>query len=283
MKITVLIENTTNSDLISEHGLSLLIEFEEKKYLLDAGSTGVFLQNAKAIGVSIKDVECAVLSHGHYDHAGGFGAYLKENPQVKVYGMKSAREEYYSGSGGSIHPIGIPEDVFPKYEKQFIFIEKITRLAEHVYLIPHSTKGLEAIGERTKLYRKKGEEYVPDDFSHELSLVFEMEEGLFIFNSCSHGGIRNIMEEVKAVFPEKRIVGFCGGLHMKGTKNGMEYCTFSKEEVEEIALYLRQEGLQKLYTGHCTGMVGLALLKEFLGEQVEELFTGKEICIQKKN
>lgn len=283
MKITVLIENTTNSELISEHGLSLLIEFEEKKYLLDAGSTGVFLQNARAMKVALNDVECAVLSHGHYDHAGGFGAYLKENPAVKVYGMKAIQEEYYSGSGGSIHAIGVPEDVLPQYEKQFIFIEEVTKLAEHVYLIPHSTKGLEAIGERTKLYRKKGEEYVPDDFSHELSLVFDMEEGLFIFNSCSHGGIRNIMEEVKAVFPEKSIYAFCGGLHMKGTKNGTEICTFSKEEVKEIADYLKQEGIQKLYTGHCTGAPGLELLKEFLGEQVEDLFTGKQICIQKKN
>lgn len=283
MKITVLIENTTNSDLISEHGLSLLIEFEEKKYLLDAGSTGAFLQNVKAMKLSLEDVEGAVLSHGHYDHAGGFGAYLKENPSVKVYAMKSVKKEYYSGSGGSIHAIGVPQEILLAYEKQFVFIEKVTSLAERVYLIPHSTKGLETIGARTKLYRKQDNEYVPDDFSHELSLVFEMEEGLFIFNSCSHGDIRNIIEEVRTVFPEKKIYGFCGGLHMKGKRQGAEYCTFSKEEVKSIADYLKEAGLKKLYTGHCTGAEGLALLKEFLGEQVEELFTGKEICIQKKN
>ena len=279
MKITVLIENTTRSDLVSEHGLSLLIEFEGKKYLLDAGNTGIFLQNVKAMQLSLADVECAVLSHGHYDHAGGFGVFLEEHPSVKVYGMKDIKEEYYSGSGGAIHAIGVPKEVLPKHEDNFIFIEKVTKLAEHIYLVPHSTTGLEAIGERTKLYRKQNNEYVPDNFSHELSLVFEMKEGLFIFNSCSHGGIRNIIEEVKAVFPEQKIYAFCGGLHMKGTKDGVEYCTFSKDEVKEIAEYLKQEGLNRLYTGHCTGAPGFALLKECMGEQVEDLYTGKEISI----
>lgn len=140
---------------------------------------------AKALQLSLADVECTVLSHGHYDHAGGFGAFLDGNPSVKVYGMKDIRKEYYSASGGTIHAIGVPENVLPKHEDKFIF------------------------------------------------------------NSCSHGGVRNIIEEVK-----------------------------------EIADYLNQEGVEKLYTGHCTGAEGFALLKEFLGEHIEALYTGKEICIE---
>ena len=45
MKIHVLIENTTDSDLQCEHGLSLYIEYQDKKILLDAGSTDVFAEN----------------------------------------------------------------------------------------------------------------------------------------------------------------------------------------------------------------------------------------------
>ena len=96
MQITVLIENTTDSELVCEHGLSLLIENEGQKVLLDAGQTGVFLENAYKMGMDINHVDYAVLSHGHYDHAGGFAAYLERNPHVKVYAMEQITQEYYS-------------------------------------------------------------------------------------------------------------------------------------------------------------------------------------------
>ena len=79
MKISVLIENTTNGTLIGEHGLSILIDFEGNQYLLDAGQSGDFMKNAQVMGAEIGEVCCAILSHGHYDHAGGFGIYLEKN------------------------------------------------------------------------------------------------------------------------------------------------------------------------------------------------------------
>ncbi|MCD7806939.1 MAG: MBL fold metallo-hydrolase, partial [Lachnospiraceae bacterium] len=70
--ITVLIENTATGTLTCEHGLSLLIQYADKRILLDAGSTNAFCQNADAMGVSLTDLDAYVLSHGHYDHSGGF-------------------------------------------------------------------------------------------------------------------------------------------------------------------------------------------------------------------
>lgn len=274
MKIHVLVENTTNSNLICEHGLSLFIEFEGQRYLLDAGQSGAFMKNAKEMGVAIEEANYAILSHGHYDHAGGFGIYLDTYSHVRLYGMKGITKEYYSGSGGSIHEIGVPKEVLLQHKNKFILVEEVTKIAPHVYLIPHSTAGLELIGEKAKLYQKQEERYVPDDFSHEMSLVFETEKGIVIFNSCSHGGFSNIIEEVKAVFSGEKIYAFCGGLHMKGTKNGEEYCTFTKEELQELVDCFRKEKMEKLYTGHCTGTVGTALLKDLMGAHLEVLTTG---------
>lgn len=275
MQITVLIENTTDSDLICEHGLSLWIEQEEKNYLLDAGQTGAFLENAKKMEIPLEEATCAFLSHGHYDHAGGFADYLKQNPQVKVYAMEQITQEYYSGSGGAIHPIGVPSDVYPKYEKQFCLIDKVTKVSDYVYLIPHQTEGLAQIGERAKLYRMQDREYVGDDFAHEMSLVFDTMEGLVIFNSCSHAGVKNIVEEVKSVLPNKPIHVFCGGLHMKGTKNGEECCTFTQQEIDDLVQYIVEEDIHHIYTGHCTGEPGFVLLQEQLGKRIERLVTGK--------
>ena len=279
MRVHVLIENTTDSKLVCEHGLSLFIEFEDKKYLLDAGTTDKFIDNAKKMGVPLSDVRKCILSHGHYDHSGGFAAFLAENETAKVYAMKQAKEEYYSGSGGIIHEIGVPKEVLANFGDRFCFIEAITKLDENVYLVPHSSKGLEQIGQRTKLYKKVNGQYEPDDFAHELSLVFDTENGLVIFNSCSHAGIKNIIEEVKTTFPRKQIYAFLGGLHMKGVKDGQEICSFSEEEVAEIAEYLKREKLSILYTGHCTGEPAIELLQKYMGDRVKRLVTGRVLEI----
>lgn len=284
MKITVLIENTltektTNTTLKCEHGLSMLIEDKGKQYLLDAGSSGAFFENAALLGISAEKIETAILSHAHYDHADGFTEFFKHNQVATVYAMEQGTRSYYSASGGTMHDIGIREDLLAKYKERFHFIKEQTEIAPGVFLIPHSTAGLSEIGKRMELYRKEKDSYLPDDFSHELSLVLDTEKGLVIFNSCSHGGIINIMEEVKKAFPGKRIYAFLGGLHMKGRKDGEEVCTFRPKEVKEVTDKLAEHGLQKLYTGHCTGTVGAALLKKYMGNRMELLTTGKTILL----
>ena len=60
----------------AEHGFSVLIKIFYKKsqhtILFDTGLSpkGVVI-NARRMGLELSDVECIVLSHGHYDHFGG--------------------------------------------------------------------------------------------------------------------------------------------------------------------------------------------------------------------
>ena len=199
MKIKVLIENTTDSDLQCEHGLSLYIEYHDKKILLDAGSTEAFAENAKRMDVDLAAVDMAFLSHGHYDHSGGFGALVRANKSVPVYAMEQVTGDYYSTSGGTLHGIGIPAEVMRCLKDRFTFVTEVTEVAEGITLVPHDTPGLTQIGERAGLYVLKGSAFncdmAPDDFAHEMSLVLETEKGLVILNSCSHGGVQNIIAE----------------------------------------------------------------------------------------
>ena len=64
----VLIDNLSRDGLISEWGLSLWIEYEGRKLLLDTGTTGRFVENARGMGVPLEQAEAGVLSHAHYDH-----------------------------------------------------------------------------------------------------------------------------------------------------------------------------------------------------------------------
>ena len=78
MKLTVLTENLAGGRLLAEHGLSYLIEHDEKTILFDTGHSNVFLKNAERMGIDIHDkVDVVVLSHGHWDH--GDGLHFLEN------------------------------------------------------------------------------------------------------------------------------------------------------------------------------------------------------------
>lgn len=276
MRIDVLIENTVNDEVICEelmceHGLSICIEHNNKKYLLDAGSTSAFMKNAIKMNVLFDDVYANILSHGHYDHSGGFCAYFAQFGDKKLYAMKDAINVFYSGSGGNIHEIGIPKEILDEYMDRFIFIEEITSIDEGVYLVPHSSQDLEVIAQKAKLYKLENNEIVPDDFSHEMSLVFKTSKGLVVFNSCSHAGLINIVTEVMAEFPQDKIYAYVGGLHMKDT--------YSEEEVKKISKLVKEHDIKKIYTGHCTGEEALKMLEKSLGDRVERLYTGKGINI----
>ncbi|MCD8300349.1 MAG: MBL fold metallo-hydrolase [Clostridiales bacterium] len=106
MRITVLIENTSEGCLTCEHGLSLWIEYRGKKILLDSGQSEAFYGNAALLGISFDDMDAFVLSHGHYDHSGGFAAIFRNDPSAKVYAQRTALDHHYTSKGG-MHEIGI--------------------------------------------------------------------------------------------------------------------------------------------------------------------------------
>ena len=66
---------------------------------------------------------------------------------------------------------------------------------------------------------------------------------------------------------------------MKGKVADKEICTFSEGEIEELAKYFMENNVKKLYTGHCTGVVGYELIKKYLDDKLEYIYTGKEIEI----
>ena len=74
LRVTALADNSVAApDLLAEHGLSLLIEADDRRILFDTGQGKVLAANAPALGVPLSPLDALVLSHGHYDHTGGPG------------------------------------------------------------------------------------------------------------------------------------------------------------------------------------------------------------------
>src|SRR6476660_3220664 len=75
----------------AHHGLSVLITAyvgsAKHTLLFDAGPHGeTFLRNAKILGVDLSEVDAVVLSHGHWDHAGGLVSAMEEISKGQVMG-----------------------------------------------------------------------------------------------------------------------------------------------------------------------------------------------------
>lgn len=276
MKITVLVENTGPSEFKIEHGLSLYIEFNDKKYLLDAGPSDSFFKNAHALSIDLGRVDKAVLSHGHYDHGDGFMVFLNQYKDKVVYGAKNIFDDYYSGSGGSVHYIGLSSKL-KQMKNRFNTISKDTKIDEKIYLILDDVSNTKEIGVQKKLYKKVDDVLQPDNFDHELSLVFDTPKGLVICNSCSHAGLESIVDNIKKRL-NKPVYAYVGGLHMKSTKNHIETSSFTEGQIQNLCIFIKKN-IQYVLTGHCTGNVSYDLLKKYLKDRIDFLTTGKTIEI----
>ena len=107
--------------------------------------------------------------------------------------------------------------------------------------------------------------FFPELLQHEQSLIFEVEDGLVIFNSCCHGGVEKIIEEVRAAYGGRKIIGIVGGFHLYKT---------SAEDVRRLAGRLQESGVEFIVTGHCTGDEAFGILHEVLGEKVRQMYAG---------
>ena len=265
----VLIDNITKNDLIGEWGLSFYIEYKGHKILLDTGASANFAENAQKMDVELNEIEYGVLSHAHYDHADGMPAFFEKNQEAKFYIRKGTGENCYGKKNFFMYKYnGIAPGTLEQYKERIEYVEGDCKLLEGVYLIPHKTVGLEKIAKKVHLYVKDNGKMFPDDFAHEQSLVFETENGLVIFNSCSHGGPDNIITEVLATFPDKEICAYVGGLHLYKS---------SEEYVRDLADRIKETGIKKIITGHCTGDEAFTILKEELGDIIEQMYTGMEM------
>ena len=96
MKISVMVEDSKLIDeLVNEFGLSLHISVNGKNFLMDTGTTGAFTKNAEPLGIDLKDVDFAIISHSHFDHGGGLEAFFKANEKTKIYLNEGAKGNYY--------------------------------------------------------------------------------------------------------------------------------------------------------------------------------------------
>ncbi|MEL7608276.1 MAG: MBL fold metallo-hydrolase [Bacillota bacterium] len=271
MLIKTLVENNAISpEFHTEHGLSLYVETGKTKFLFDMGASGLFLENARKLGVDIASVDFAVVSHGHYDHGGGLKLFLQENSKAKVFLRQTAFLRRYSKRENEWREIGLDREL--EGSERLVLTPDRFEIAEGIELFSNVTgRELFSVCSSALMVEKDGA-VIQDPFEHEQNLIVAEAGKTALFAGCGHNGIVNILKEfmrLKGTPPDTVF----GGFHLF---NPSTKTSESVELVEKIGGFLKN-GHTKYYTGHCTGMESYGHLKEILGERLEYLATGSVI------
>lgn len=271
MKITVLNENTVyKKEYKSEHGLSLLIESGDRHILFDTGQSGLFLENAKIAQTDLSTVDAVVLSHGHYDHTGGF-PYFENERQVSVYLQKNAlrKKVSYKKDEDNYYFNGIPwlEEITAQepLAKLTLLNDEIVEIFPNIYLISKIPYVTEFEHFNPKFFIETEEGYVQDDMSDEQILVVVEGNTMHIIAGCSHPGIINCIYEAKRHFPDKHIGVIVAGMHL------VDAGEYRRQKTIEALL---QENFELLVPMHCTGMYSIVQLKMAFEDRCKIVSTG---------
>ena len=259
MKWTVLSDNrSSDSRLSTEHGLSILLQTERHKILLDTGASDVFIRNAEKLDLDLNDVDYVFISHGHSDHAGGLRYFLEHNQKAQIIVSPDAMSGQFFSKRGNLHSI---TSEWPEIDNdRLILIDHTCEVAEGLHMIAHISQIHPMPKGNQNLYVQNTNGcYIHDDFRHEIALYVD---GL-LFTGCAHSGLENIL--AACPWPIHTVVG---GFHLL---DGLE----SKEEQAALAQRLKANYPEtRFYTSHCTGDNVFEVMRGVMGEQLQSFRCG---------
>ena len=269
LEMTVLIDNLAEAPLVGEWGLSILIDADGRRLLLDTGASGFFAKNAECLGIDLGSVDVGVLSHAHYDHGDGLDTFFALNENAPFLVREGARENCFGVKEGALRYIGIKSGMLREHAARIRYVRGVHEIAEGIWLVPHRRADYSAIALRNDLYTVDHGERRPDDFAHEQSLVIETGKGLVVFNSCSHAGMANILADIRELLGWGDVRAYVGGLHLYKMTDG---------ELDALGGEIERTGIEHIFTGHCTGDHAFAFLKARLGGRIEQFSSGFRHC-----
>lgn len=248
--LNVLVENTASGrGLLGEHGLSYLIETGESRILFDTGQGLVLQHNAKQLGISLQNLDAIVLSHGHYDHAGGLMIVLDECNLTKLFLHPSALQPKFSSRGDIGSPIQDRETLEKKFS-QLIWTDKPTEIIPGVY-VTGTIPRLHPLEDTGGNFWQDSQHDQVDFLLDDQALFIDAPEGLVVVLGCAHAGVINTLNYIAQITGKDNFYAIIGGMHLLNA---------SRDRVQATAEALTKYQVQIIGANHCTGMAAIAFL-----------------------
>ena len=269
-------------------GFSTVVEYRGKTILFDAGTDAkVFENNLKTLKIDLRKIDIAIISHGHYDHIGGFHYLLSVNPKVKIYlpndffslgaptrfpfreaepnVAKTLPKEmqYFGGESVVEGMLTVPTGAFWKFNVEYV--TKAVEVLPGVTIVPTTSNLMGTFIKYPPFADNPQFVGMP-----ELSVSFATEEGQIIISGCSHSTIETIIQETKKVRTDKiRLV--VGGFHLIPYQRGY---------IESLAKRMREDyGVESVAPAHCSGHLGFSIFQKVYGDKYRFFGLGERIVL----
>ena len=262
----------------ANHGLALVITAHgpdgARTLLFDGGPVDYAVErNGVRLGIDFSAIGAAMLSHGHWDHAGGIpralGMIVQANgghtvPLFLHPGMFRPRGSRQPDGGVlPMQPIPTPAEWALLGAEPIVTDTPQTILDGMFFVsgeIPRVTayeKGLVGQVCRTT----DGADWTPDPLlmDERFLAVHVRGKGLVVFSACSHAGIVNVLHHARASFPAVKLHAMMGGFHLSGATEAI-----IPETVRDLGTF----GLDLMIPAHCTGWRAVNAMERAYGEKV---------------
>jgi 7,8-dihydropterin-6-yl-methyl-4-(beta-D-ribofuranosyl)aminobenzene 5'-phosphate synthase len=276
------VDGHTVPGLIAEHGFSALITTRcgntSHTVLFDTGvSPGGIATNLERLGLDVAAIEVIVLSHGHFDHAGGFpglgrlrgrtGMPLIVHPlvwsrrRVPLPGLH--HWEMPTLNRAALHAEGL--QVIERRQPSLLLDGSvlITGEIDRTTDFEHGMPGHEA-------WRDHRWEPDPLILDEQALVVHVRGRGLVVVTGCGHAGAVNIARHALRLTGVEKLHALLGGFHLSGPA--------FEPLIEPTVAALADLAPEFLVPAHCTGWkaqhrLAAALPQAFLPNAVGTSFT----------
>jgi len=259
LKIATLSENTAGYGVLGEWGLSILVEADGTRVLLDTGLSISAVNNAQAMGVDLAGIDRIVLSHGHADHTGGLVGVLAQTGEVEIVAHPDVFAPKCNQRSERIRDIGIPfsREELENLGARFNLTAEPVRITDRIMTTGEVPLLNDYEEVDSNLCVRVGEEVVPDPLADDLALLIDADFGLVVISGCAHRGIVNTLNRGRSITGKEQVYAVIGGTHLVSA---------SEERIIRTAVDLKEMGVQRLGVSHCTGFYASARLWQEFGD-----------------
>ena len=248
----------TRVGMVAEHGFSALVTVgragSRSTLLFDTGvSPEGMATNAERLGIDFSGLRGVVLSHGHYDHAGGFDGLLRLRrrrglPLTVHPAVWTRRRVLLPGADASELPTlskgALAREGFEVVERRVpsLLVDACVLITGEVDRTTEFERGMPRSHEAWDGGTWRHDPLVVDD---QALVVHLAGRGLVVLTGCGHAGVVNIVRHAMRLTGVDRLVAVIGGFHLGGSA--------FEPIIGPTVAALQELRPDLVVAGHCTG------------------------------